>query len=174
MDSCNKQRYLKSLIDEPAFSKDPNGEMRLPDLSPLLVPLVLNALGGAIWAGKFVVALPSSEELFSDGAPENWSLKLLAAEVRAAVWGQHRAVSLYKKDISTRQGGFVYFSPEFQDRLCSSLESGPGPGYAGAQAWMLARFNRACRAQVCCCCCAVLVSTKVVDFALLYISVESD
>jgi hypothetical protein len=138
--------------------------MRLPGLSFLLVPVVLNTLGPE-WAGEFIVALSSAEELPGDGAEENWSLELLVAEVRDVMWGHERKVPIYKKDILTRKGGYIYLSPEFQNRLCSSL--GSGQGYKGAQAWIHARLSSAHRAQVRCCGCPALDNTGVVDDALL-------
>ena len=133
-------RYSVRLVDEPAFSMA-GGEKLLPSESYFWVPVVLNAMGGADWAQKFVPALPSPRELLEDGAPEGWSLEGLVADVKAAVWGPGAMVPLNKEDIVRRKGGFVYSAPGFQDRLRSSLES--GQAYTGAQAWMHARFDRA-------------------------------
>ena len=140
MDLGGHTRYSVRLVDEPAFLMA-GGEMLLPSDSYFWVPVVLNAMGGADWAHKFVPALPSPEELLEDGAPAGWSLEGLVAEVKAAVWGPDARVPLNTEDILQRTGGFVYFAAGFQDRLSSSLES--GQAYIGAQAWMHARFDRA-------------------------------
>ena len=146
VDASGYIRYTTRLIDEPAVGHGDCSSHEtvpfLPSESYLWVPTILNAMGGSDWAQQLVPALPSHAELQADGAPDNdWSLDDLVAAAREAIWGDCATVHLRKEDITTRQGGFVYFKLAFQERLSKCLQN--HPAYKNTQAWMLARFNRA-------------------------------
>ena len=132
--------YPRRLFDEPAIVNDSRQGCRMQTLSFLLVPVVLTAMGGSKWAQRFVPALPSKEELQTDGAPEDFLDDLVDA-TKEVIWGIVPRVHLRADNITKRDGQFFYMDSAFQDQLIESLQN--HPAYIGAQKWMLARFNKA-------------------------------
>jgi hypothetical protein len=142
VEAFNYTRYTVRLIDEPAVAVSSSGqEAGLPSESFLWVTIILHAISGSHWAEQFVQALPPNDEMHADGAPAGWTLNDLVVAVNTAIFGDEARLRLTAADITTRQGGFVYFNPAFQQQLSECLQD--DPAYIGAQAWMLARFDRA-------------------------------
>lgn len=150
---------VQSLIDQTGLVIE-HGEQRLSALSPLLVPAILCAMdscsnpsNSASWAAKYVTRPPSPlpqsesplEPQSEEGRRASWSFEGLVAIIRNAVFSDtDPPVPLYQENIGKRTGGFIKISSDFQSRLIAHLELNHSREYTAVQAWMLARFTRAC------------------------------